>query len=69
MVVVFERKKEDGKLRFEVIRGSERDERLFIKLFAKYGHDIAKNVPVGYPINLDVYKLKKLLEGKKKKIA
>ncbi len=65
MWVVFER--QGDKVRFEVIKGAERDERLFLKLFERYGREIVKYVPLGEPLNLDVYKLKKLLEGKRRR--
>jgi len=65
MLVVFERR--NGRVFFEVIRGSERDEKMFTKLFDKYGKDMVKIFPCGIPLNLDVYKLKKMLEGRKKK--
>ena len=67
MWVVFE--KRDGRIFFEVIRGSERDERIFRELFRKYGREIAKEVPVGVPLNIDVYKLKKILEGRRRRRA
>ena len=65
MWVVFEKRGE--KVVFEVIRGAERDERILTKLFGKYGREIVKEVPLGVPVNIDVYKLKKILEGKKKR--
>ena len=65
MVVVFER--HGDKVRYEVIRGAERDERIMMKLFKKHGREIVKEVPLGVPVNLDVYKLKKILEGRRKK--
>jgi len=65
MIVIFER--HEGKVKFEVIRGSERDERMLTKLFEKHGREIAKEVPLGVPLNLDVYKLRKILEKRKRK--
>jgi|GEM_PF-4247856 len=67
MVVIFEKDKKEGRIYYEVIRGAERDARLLGVLFKKYGHTIAKSVPVGYPVNLDVYKLKSLLEKRRRK--
>ena len=65
MWVVFER--HGDRVRFEVIRGSERDERILMKLFERHGREIVKNFPLGVPLNLDVYRLKKLLEGKRRR--
>jgi len=65
MLVIFE--KRNGRIVFEVIRGSERDERILTKLFDRYGREIVREVPLGTVLNLDVYKLKKILEGRKKK--
>ena len=65
MWVVFEKK--GDRVKFEVIRGAERDERILIRLFDRYGREIVKEVPLGVPVNIDVYKLKKILEGKKKR--
>lgn len=65
MWVVFERR--NGRVVFEVVRGSERDERIFTRLFDRYGRQIAREVPLGTVINIDVYKLKKILEGRRRK--
>ena len=65
MWVVFERRKE--KIVFEVLRGAERDERILTRLFDRYGREIVKEVPLGVPMHIDVYKLKKILEGKRKR--
>lgn len=65
MWVVFERY--GDRVRFEVIKGSERDERILMKLFERHGREIVKNFPLGVPLNLDVYRLKKLLEGRRKR--
>lgn len=67
MWVVFER--HGDKVRFEVIRGAERDERIMAELFKKYGREIARTFPLGVPLNVDVYKLKKLLEGRRRRNA
>lgn len=63
--VVFE--KRNGRIVFEVIRSSERDERIFTRLFDRYGREIVKEVPVGVPLNIDVYRLKKILEGRRRR--
>lgn len=65
MIVVFEKK--NDRVRFEVLRASVTDERIMVKLFEKHGREIVKNFPLGVPLNLDVYKLKKLLEGRRKR--
>ncbi len=65
MVVIFE--KHGDRVRFEVIRGAERDERIMAELFRRHGREIVRTFPLGVPLNLDVYKLKKLLEGRRKR--
>ena len=39
------------------------------ELFKKYGREIARTFPLGVPLNVDVYKLKKLLEGRRRRNA
>ena len=65
MLVVFYEK--NSRIRFEVIKSSDIEEKILMELFRDYGSRIVKMVPVGYPIALDPFKLKKMLCGKRKR--